>query len=197
VQPEIIRVACDGCQKLTDVDDLEWTDGTALCSECLGREPIPDEIRSDVVYFPLYFQYDADNTLLHITEDLGDAERWRYQGERWWFWRVAHIIVKFFDSEAQVLTAKNRLIEKLEPRYLAFPDPETDLGEDIDPRVYAIEPGTKSKPMENILTLRVSREMENAIVECAVADGSRKPRWLRSVIYDAVRKSQAERHVDP
>lgn len=191
----IISVACDGCNKFVEVEHLEWFDGSAYCAECAVKQTalIPDEFRKVPVYHPVYFLYDKDSTLLHVTTDLEDAARWRqYQNENWWWFAVENINVKFFDSFEQAEVACKRLTEKLAPRYLDFPDPEGDLEGEQGANVYSIDPSTPHKTLDQIMTLRISKEMDQRITRAAVKEGVRKPQWVRSVLYDAARRSQSE-----
>lgn len=192
-----ISVACDGCDKFVDVEELEWFDGTAYCHGCAQKaaEAIVSEFKVAPVYHPVYFLHDKDSRLLHITDDLNDAERWRtYQSENWWWFSVANIVVKFFDSPEQAKVAIARLTEKLAPRYLAAPNPEEDLDGEENPDIYSIDPNTPHKALDKVMTLRISKEMDRALTEAAVRDGSRKPHWIRSTLYDALRASAEQHH---
>lgn len=189
---ERILLECDECHKSTDVDQIEWSpDGaTAVCLDCVANRPIDPPKQTHTSHYPLFMLY-KEGRLLHITSDLATANQWQtFQGERWWFYSVDSIFVKFFESRTQASFVEKRLTHDLAPRYGVKPDPEKDLdGEEF--KIYWADEETDKKNLEKTLNTRISREMWMALSAVASSEGVRRTDWVRSALYEALRASQA------
>lgn len=191
---KVIRVSCDGCDELTLVDDLSWPNSAlALCPRCIGDYAVEEEDDTPppvVDYLPLYFMYNEEGSLLHVTPDFDSPRLWRqFQGSNWWWHSVTSVAVKFFDTEKELAFVHARMKKNLAPRYLDFPDPEKDLEGESDPTIYTVDLDADKKTLEKVFPIRISKEMDLALLECAAKDGSKKAEWARSALYDAIRRA--------